>query len=767
MALGGPLEAAERLGIQLEYVGLGRVEDPGLHGPVLIGHVPRFVVLRRFRDVLHAKAAILDIAVQLRLVGGAAPVGEPMLAHAPAGQRADAWLALVMDDVIGVVGEFLAAILGDEARQVQARTQLAQGRLEAAHVAVRLDHGPADRVGGGVRLAYGTVEQRDAVVALQIGRVGQDEVGIGHHLAAIGVRIDDARDDIVAARVLVRQHVHHARRIHRRIPCHVRHIEEKRVDPVGIACMGVGDDHVHKAMRTQRIFPRKRLVDARGAAVGPEAQILGACGIAQMRAIQRLARRAIAVRPGVDMRRLGVWRLETHAAWHLDRAEQDLKDVQRAAGLEPVGMGRDAAHGVKADRAARHCVVSLAAKIGPRPVQCERLFEGDARQFGGNGADLLRGDAAAVGDGLGGVFGAEIPLRQQMHHRAVRDARRTVGGVQIGADALGVKRGQLAGIAVDHLRLAVRIAQEKAEFRRFGIAVHQNRCVGVARQIRDVDAARLHQFMHEGEDKETVGAGRDPDPVIGHGVIAGADGIDPDHARAARLDAADAHLDRVAVMIFGHAEQHEKLGMIPIGGAEFPECPAHRIDARRRHVDRAKAAMRRVVRRAEVLRPIAGKALRLIASGEERQLLGRLGPQRGQPIGRQRQRLVPADFLELARSARSGPAQRGAQAGGGIVLHDPGAALGTQDALVDRVIAVALDIGDLALLHMHVNAAAARAHVAGRLADLVRHGRAEIEIGLAVRHWDDWPFVGPLARHPNHKILSGGARLGPYFSNSD
>ena len=58
------------------------------------------------------------------------------------------------------------------------------------------------------------------------------------------------------------------------------------------------------------------------------------------------------------------------------------------------------------------------------------------------------------------------------------------------------------------------------------------------------------------------------------------------------------------------------------------------------------------------------------------------------------------------------------------MLHDPGGTFGTKNTLVDGMVLVSLDIFDLAILHMHVDAAAAGAHVAGRLADFVRNLRA-------------------------------------------
>ena len=42
---------------------------------------------------------------------------------------------------------------------------------------------------------------------------------------------------------------------------HVRHIEQQRVDLIGIAGPGVGDHHVHEAVDGERRLPGKGLVD--------------------------------------------------------------------------------------------------------------------------------------------------------------------------------------------------------------------------------------------------------------------------------------------------------------------------------------------------------------------------------------------------------------------------------------------------------------------------------------------------------------------------
>jgi len=102
-----------------------------------------------------------------------------------------------------------------------------------------------------------------------------------------------------------------------------------------------------------------------------------------------------------------------------------------------------------------------------------------------------------------------------------------------------------------------------------------------------------------------------------------------------------------------------------------------------------------------------------------------------QPLGGERQRLVPFDLPEFAAPALTGAQQRFHQTGGRIMLHDAGRAFGAQHTAIDRVIAVTLDIADLRLAvfagaQMHIDAAAAGAHVAGGLSDVVGHMRRKV-----------------------------------------
>ncbi|KUP94251.1 hypothetical protein TRIHO_08640 [Tritonibacter horizontis] len=618
VAFGGQLEFAQRFDVELEQVGLRGVEQAKIDCPVLIGHVPGFVIAGLFGDVFDEKAAVVDIPLELVRIGVPPPGGRAVAAK-PC-QRADAWLALVVDDVIGVVLVFRAAVCVGEAGQLHAVGKIDQHRLKPAHVAIRRHHRPADRIRRAVRLADRAIQQRDAVVPLQIGGVGQDQVGIGDHFGGIGVGVDEMRDHVVAVLVGVGQHLHHAAGVHRGIPRHVGHIEEQRVDLVGIAGMGVGDHHMHQPVAGHRVFPGEGLVDARRAAVIQQGQMFRPLHKAQVWPIQRFARCHAAMGGRMSGGGFGVGRFEAKAAGDLDRAQQDLQHMQGAAGLKPVGMGGDTAHRMHGDRAAPHGPMCFTAKIGPFAVQLERLVKGDAGDFGGDGADTGRGNAAACGDRFGRVFVREILICHQTEDGDMGDIADLEMAAEVGAHAVHVEGRQLAGLAVDHQRRAVVVAQEQAIVGAVLVLVHQHGRVGVAGKIVEVDLARFHQHMHQRQDEQPIGAGRDADPVIRHRVIAGADRVDANHPCAACLDLANAHLDRVAVVILGDAEQQEQLGVVPIGLAEFPEGTTHGVDPGGGHIDRAEPAMRRVVAGAKVLRPEAGEGLRLIATGEERQL---------------------------------------------------------------------------------------------------------------------------------------------------
>ena len=274
-------------------------------------------------------AAVVDVALQL--IGIGLPLADPVaVLAAPAGQRADAGHALVVDDVVGVVAiPGAAVVLVDEARQAQARAELDEHVLERAHVAVGLDHGVADRVARPVGVADRPVEQADAVVAFQIGRVRQDEIGVGHGLGVIGVRVDDERYLVGAGSVRVGQHGEGLDGVHRRVPRHVGHVDHQRIDGVRIAGPGVADHRVHQAVGGERGLPGVGLVDAHRCAGRVDEQVLGRGHAAERHAGERCHGPAaiLAARFGAGRRRLREGRLEAEAARHVDGAEQRLQQV--------------------------------------------------------------------------------------------------------------------------------------------------------------------------------------------------------------------------------------------------------------------------------------------------------------------------------------------------------------------------------------------------------------------------------------------------------
>ena len=87
--------------------------------------------------------------------------------------------------------------------------------------------------------------------------------------------------------------------------------------------------------------------------------------------------------------------------------------------------------------------------------------------------------------------------------------------------------------------------------------------------------------MDQREHEQAVGAGADADPFVGDRAVAGAHRVDRDDLGAARLQLAEADLDRVGIVVLGDAEQHEVLRVLPVRLAELPEGAADACTARR------------------------------------------------------------------------------------------------------------------------------------------------------------------------------------------
>jgi hypothetical protein len=131
------------------------------------------------------------------------------------------------------------------------------------------------------------------------------------------------------------------------------------------------------------------------------------------------------------------------------------------------------------------------------------------------------------------------------------------------------------------------------------------------------------------------------------------------------------------------------------------------------------------------------------------------GADRRQPLDRGRERLVPFDLAEHAGAALADPFQGLAQFGRRLLLHDARGALAADHPAIDRVIAVALDVADAAILQMDFDAAATGAHVAGCAFDLVRHLGRRVD-DLARREI----IAEPLGEaHPRWRVRGAGQRI--------
>ena len=263
-----------------------------------------------------------------------------------------------------------------------------------------------------------------------------------------------------------------------------------------------------------------------------------------MRARQRLVGRDLALPPGrLGQRgeRFRIGRLVAPAARRIDAAQDELQQMDGAAGVEAVGVGRDAAHGVHRDRPADHALVTPAGRVGPRHVDGDALFEGGVGQLGGDALDRGGRDAGALGHRLGRVARVEIALGDEMErrHGLAAVGQRHLAG-QRRARVHGGRIDRPAQLPVPGKRPALGVAREQAVLGAARIAHHEPGRVGVAGEIVGVDLAGLDQLVDEREHEEAVGAGRDAEPFVGDRRIAGAHRIDRDELGAARLELARA-----------------------------------------------------------------------------------------------------------------------------------------------------------------------------------------------------------------------------------
>ena len=215
--------------------------------------------------------------------------------------------------------------------------------------------------------------------------------------------------------------------------------------------------------------------------------------------------------------------------------------------------------------------------------------------------------------------------------------------------------------------------------------------------------------------------GLDRDPFVGDRRVAGAHRVDRDEAAAPALELRDRDLQRIRVVVFGGADHHEQLRALEVRPAELPEAAADRVDHAGGHVHRAEAAVRRVVRRAEVAREQAGQRLHLVAAGEERELL-RVGG--ADPRAGASSRIAKARSHEIGSNSpapRSLPGLRSSgcvSRAGDTCFMIPAEPLAQITPRLIGWFGIAVDVARLAVAQVHADAAAAGAHVAGGRLDL-------------------------------------------------
>ena len=408
-----------RIQLQRHRIGVGN--EAHAHRPVQVIAIGHLVVTPRVRHFRAPESTVGDVALQLVGIGRALAVLVAFGA-APAGQQADAGCAFVAHDVIGIVAVARAAIGLAHRRQSDPRTEFEQHRLEAAHVAsvaggIRFQHRVPYRIRRAIGVRDRPVEQRHGIEAFQVGRVRQDQVRVGDHLAGIRVGIDDAGNAVLAIVALVGEPVHRLARVHRRVPAHVGHEQEQQVHRLRIAGPGIADDGVQHAVHGQRIRPRKRVVDAPGLAVFVHQQIFRPVDESQRRRIQATVGVTRLARPVGRRNRPRKWRLVTETSRCIHRAQQQLQQVQCAAGVEAIAVRRDTAHRVHRHRAACHLRMLAAVGVGPLDRQHQRIVEGGFGKLPCNATNGVGGDAAARCHGVRRILRIEIALGDQMEGR--------------------------------------------------------------------------------------------------------------------------------------------------------------------------------------------------------------------------------------------------------------------------------------------------------------------------------------------------------------
>ncbi|MCW2813962.1 MAG: hypothetical protein JWN84_1417 [Nocardioides sp.] len=316
-----------------------------------------------------------------------------------------------------------------------------------------------------------------------------------------------------------------------------------------------------------------------------------------------------------------------------------------------------------------------------------------------------------------------------------------------GSEALG----RDAHPAVDDRRLLARDrARQLADHLRVDA---RDRCCALGAERRDqlgqavepVDVRRRagqalgEQHLQHRQQHRGVGAGAHEVVLVGDLGGLGAPRVDDDHPAFARLEVTDAlgevgHGHQRAVG--GHrvgTDDHEQLGAVEVGDRDHQlvaeELPRHELVGHL--VDGGGAEAVLGAQRAHEPGPVGAEAERVgvgVAEVDPHRVAALGRDRRGQPVGDQVERLVPA-HLDPGVAVRALHAPHGAAQPVGVGVHvGERDALGTDVAARQRVGGVAPDAGHLAVLEGQLQAADGLAQVAHAVA---RAGEAEGDRWLA------------------------------------
>ena len=315
---------------------------------------------------------------------------------------------------------------------------------------------------------------------------------------------------------------------------------------------------------------------------GVDQQILRPLREAERRALQRRVRLGRPRRPVRRRRRPRERRLVAEAAGAIDRAEQDLQEVQHPAGLEAVGMRRDAAHGVHRHRAADGLVVAAAGAVGPRNVERDLLLEGGVRQLARDAPDGRRPGSRSPPRPCPGRI--RRPRNRSAISAKLGRALRPSGSLNVptSAGAMSVRVASASAPVV--LSKASGLPSSSRANRPSSAApgssiTSQCALVKRTRYSRSIFCG-AHQFMDQRADEQAIGARPDADPLVGDRAVAGADRIDGDDLDALLLELAERDLERVGGVVFGHAEQHEVAACAPSPARRTPRTSRRTCRAR-------------------------------------------------------------------------------------------------------------------------------------------------------------------------------------------